>query len=121
MQERILALAMGIVGADERNQELLKALCIAAETAWMARLREGVAAENCGEAFCCAVAFTAAADFSVGRSCDGVASFTAGEISIKGKTGTEGAAQAAALRKTAERLMEPYAIPEEFCFKGVRG
>ena len=121
MQERILALAIGVAGADESEQELLKALCVAAEAAWVARLREGITAENCGEAFCCAVAFTAAADFSVGRSCNGVASFTAGEISIKGKTGAEGAAQAAALRQTAERLMAPYTVPEGVCFKGVRG
>ena len=34
--------------------------------------------------------------------------------------GAENAARAAALRQTAERLMEPYAEPGGFCFKGVR-
>lgn len=121
MQERILALAIGIVGASENEQQLLEALCIAAETAWVARLREGIAAEDCGEAFCCAVAFTAAADYIIGRSGNGVASFTAGEISIKGKDGSDGTIQAAALRQTAERLMTPYTEEKAFCFRGVRG
>lgn len=121
MSERILALALGMTGANETEQAVLTALCAAAEAAWMARLLDGVAAEDCAEAFCCAAAFTAAADFAVSRSGDSVASFTAGEISIKGKDSEESAGLAASMRQTAERLMAPYAEPEGFCFKGVQG
>ena len=56
MLERILALAMGIAGADEKEQDLLETLCAAAEASWTARLRKSVAVEDCGEAFCCAAA-----------------------------------------------------------------
>lgn len=121
MQENILALAMGIAGANEEERELLSALCTAEEAAWNARLKEGTTAEDCGEAFACAVAFSAAADFLASRGGGNVESFTAGEISVKTGSGSGGSAQAAALRKSAERLMAPYAMAEDFCFKGVRG
>lgn len=121
MREKILALAMGIAGAAEEDETLLEALCGAAEAAWMARLKEGVSAETCGEAFCCAAAFTAAADFAISQGSDRVSSFTAGEISVKSREGSDASAMAAALRQTAERLMAPYAEAENFAFKGVRG
>ena len=110
MQERILALAMGFAGVGEEERERMAVLCTAEEAAWRGRIREGAAAEDCGEAFLCAVAFAAAADFA--ESC-GAESFTVGEISVKS------GGQANALRKSAERLMAPYA--ENFCFKGVQG
>jgi len=56
----------------------------AAESAWRARLREGVTVEDCGEALVCAAAFTAAADLAAGRG--GVTSFSAGDISVKVQT-----------------------------------
>lgn len=121
MTERILELACGITGVSDAENSLLEALCHAAEAAWMSRLKSEFTAEDCGEAFLCAAAFTAAADYVVSRGGDDVASFTAGEISIKRKNGSEGEAQAAALRKTAERLMAPYAVAESFAFKGVQG
>ena len=121
MLERILALAMGIAGADEKEQDLLETLCAAAEASWTARLRESVAVEDCGEAFCCAAAFTAAADFAVARRAGGAVSFTAGEISVKTGEGADQVSLASALRETAERLMAPYAEAGDFAFKGVRG
>ena len=32
-----------------------------------------------------------------------------------------GCALAESLRRTAERLMAPFAVPDDFCFRGVRG
>ena len=120
MQERILALAAGIAGAEEEELELLAALCLAAETFWTNRLRAEVNVSACGEAFCCAAAFTAAADFTVSRG-GGEVSFTAGEISVKAGSCSERLKRAEALRKSAERLMAPYADAAELCFRGVRG
>lgn len=119
MTERILELARGIVGAEGENA-LLEALCHTAEAAWTARLKDGITAEDCGEAFCCAAAFTAAADYAAGQCSGSVESFTAGEISIKKQSGTSSGGSAA-LRQTAERLMAPYAVAEGFAFKGVQG
>ena len=119
MRERILSLATAVSGVGTEREDLLSALCDAAEAEWNARLRDGMTAADCGETFCCAVAFTAAANLAAGQSSD-VASFTAGEISVKGQSGKECAARAAALRETAERMMAPYAKPVDFCFKGVQ-
>ena len=121
MTERILELACGITNPSEGELPLLETLCHAAETAWTARLRSGVSAEHCGEAFLCAAAFTAAADLAVSRGSEGVESFTAGEISVRRSGSAESRSQAEALRMTAERLMAPYAEAESFAFKGVRG
>ena len=60
MGERILKLALAAAG-EGADRTLLEPLCAAAERAWLARLREGVTAEDCGEALPCAAAFTAAA------------------------------------------------------------
>lgn len=121
MGEQILELAMTVAGAGEEDRALLEPLCATAETAWTARLREGVNAETCGTSFCCAAAFTAAADFMVSRSGGGVREFKAGEISVKGRDGSDAAELASALRQTAERLMAPYAAEADFAFRGVRG
>lgn len=113
-------MARGIAGVDEGENPLLEALCHAAEAVWTARLRDGVSAEACAEAFCCAAAFTAAADYAVGQEADGVSGFSAGEVSVQLRSRNGRTAVADALRQTAERLMAPYAEPEDFCFKGVR-
>lgn len=117
MREKILELARGIAG----ESELLEALCGAEESRWRARLRQGVSPEDCGEAFVCAAAFTAAASLTAGRGGDGVASFTAGEVSVKGRSTAENAGAARAMRQAAEELMAPYTEAADFAFRGVRG
>ena len=120
MEERILALAAEITGGDGEDP-LLTALCAAAETAWRGRLRPSVTAEDCGEAFLCAAAFTAAADYLLSRAGGDAASFTVGAVSVKTREGGSGADLAEALRQAAERIMAPYGEPEGFSFRGVRG
>lgn len=121
MHETILELARTVSGASETETALLEALCQAAEAAWTGRLRADVTVEACGTAYSCAVAFTAAADLVTGRSGDDVATFKAGDVSVERRDGNDGAALAAALRQTAERLMAPYAVPADFAFRRVRG
>ena len=117
MGERILELALALGGGEDRA--LLPPLCAAAERAWLARLREGVTAEDCGEALPCAAAFTAAADLAAGG--DGVASFSAGDISVRLEGGGERAGRAESLRQAAERLMEPFVRAEGLWARGVEG
>ena len=115
-----MALALAATGAGESEKAALDALCRAAERAWETRLREGVAAEDCGTAFPCAAAFTAAADLAAGRGGE-TAAFTAGAVSVRQRGAAENAALAGGLRKAAERLMAPYTEPGDFCFRGVQG
>lgn len=119
MSERILKLALELTGGGEGDRMLLAALCAAAERAWLARLREGVTAEDCGEALPCAAAFTAAADLAAGEG--GVASFSAGDVSVNLGSGTDRARRAEGLRQAAERLMEPFVRAEGLWAQGVEG
>ena len=64
-QETALTLARELSGAGEAEEALLELLCQAAEQQWEKRLRPGMTTEDCGKAFPCAVAFTAAADLAV--------------------------------------------------------
>ena len=121
MLETILELARTVSGAGEAETALLEALCQAAETEWTSRLREGVTAADCGAAFPCAAAFTAASNLAAGRGSVAVASFQAGDVSVEGLGGADSAALAEALRNTAERLMAPYAQAADFSFRRVRG
>ena len=121
MTGQIISLATGIANPSEKELPLLEMLCHAAEKLWMDALKGGVLPEDCGEAFLCAAAFTAVADFMLSRNGENVASFMAGEISVKRKASAEETAQAEAFRKIAARLMAPYGVARDFAFKGVLG
>lgn len=114
-----LALAAELCGTEETDA-LLEALCAAAEQTWETRLEGGVSKDMCGEAFRCAAAFTAAADYLC-RNGEGTESFTVGDVTVRSVTGHVLSEQAEALRETADRLMRPYAASGGFCFRGVRG
>lgn len=120
LQETVLTLARAVSGAGEQDEVLLETLCRAAEAYWRGRLRQGVTAEDCGEAFPCAAAFTAAADLAAGQD-GGIESFTAGSVSVKGAGGENAARRAESLRRSAEERMAPFAEPGDFAFQGVRG
>lgn len=119
MNGRILELALAAAGGGEAEQPLLEPLCAAAEAAWLGRLREGVSPEDCGEALACAAAFTAAADLAEGGG--GVASFSAGDISVNLGGGGDRARRAQGLRQAAERLMEPFVRAAGLWAQGVEG
>ena len=120
LQETVLTLARAVSGAGEQDEVLLETLCRAAEAYWRGRLRQGVTAEDCGEAFPCAAAFTAAADLAAGQD-GGIESFTAGSVSVKGVGGERAARRAESRRRSAEERMAPFAEPGDFAFQGVRG
>ena len=119
MRERILELAEAASGAGETERVLLEPLCAAAEAVWLSRLRDDVTAEDCGEALVCAAAFTAAADRAGGGG--GVASFSAGDVSVRVQGGGERLKMAESLRQSAERLMEPYVRAADLWAMGVKG
>ena len=68
-QETALTLARELSGAGEAEEALLELLCQAAEQQWEKRLRPGMTAEDCGKAFPCAVAFTAARSAAAVKAC----------------------------------------------------
>lgn len=114
-----MELALAAAGGGESDKTLLESLCAAAERNWLARLREGVTAEECGEAFPCAAAFTAAADLAAGEG--GAVSFSAGDVSVNLGGGAERTRRAETLRQAAERLMEPFVRAEDLWVQGAEG
>ena len=110
---------MAASGAGEDQRVLLESLCAAAWSAWVGRLREGVEPGDCGEALVCAAALTAASHLAAGSG--GVASFSAGDISVRLEGGGERAGRAESLRQAAERLMEPFVRAEGLWAQGVEG
>ena len=119
--DEIYTLAAGFSAAGAPDEAALRALCGAAEVELTNRLRRDVTAEDCGDAFCCAAAYTAAADLAASRGGDGLESFTAGAVSVRLGTAAERGEAGLALRRAAERLMAPYVEPGDFSFKGVPG
>ena len=120
MEQTIQKLAETVSGAGEDEAALLEALCGAAIRRWRGRLREGLTAEDCGTAFHCAAAFTAAADLLSGGG-DSAASFTAGQVSVKARTAADSAARSSRLareNRSRSRLWQASALmtrtPEAF-------
>ena len=112
-----MARSMGTV--SESQQEVLEALCRAAETEMTGRLRDGVSPEDCGPAFVLGCAWLALAGLAAGQY-GGVSAFTAGSVTIREESG-EGRERAAALRLQAETVLGPYLKDRGFLFQGVEG
>ena len=119
MREEILTLARIVSGAGETEEALLESLCQAARLRWEGRLRQGLTPEDCGRAFACAAAFTAAADLAAAEG--GAASFSAGDISVSLGGVQDRARRAESLRQAAEGLMEPFVRAAGLWAQGVEG
>jgi hypothetical protein len=104
------------MGAGEEQEELLLPLIEAAVTALEMRLRKGVTAEDCGQAFPLAAAMLAMDGLEQAQGMGRVTGFTAGDVTIQ--TGNAGAGDYAA---QAQRLLAPWLGETGFAFRGVRG
>ena len=120
MFEQIPLLAAAIAAPTEAERPLLAALCTAAVDEATRRLRPGVTAGDCGDAFLCAAAMMAAAGLMSCRSSGDVEQFSAGDVSLR--TGGSGdSCKAAAIRRHAAEMMEAYWVDSDFAFAGVKG
>ena len=120
MTEEILALALQLGGQAE-NEEILRALCRAAEAELAGWLRPGICRSDCGRAFPLAAAYWALAGLSAAGQQGTVESFTAGDVTIRRGSGNTAAGQADTLRSQAKRLLAPWAKDGRFCFQKVMG
>ena len=116
MTEKIAALAVAL-GADESREELLTALCQAAQRELEGRLKPGLTPEDCECAFVPAAAWMVMAWMSAGTGSEAVTSFTAGDVTIR----REGGRETAALLEQAGRIMAPYLADGGFFAQGVPG
>ena len=113
-----LARSLGQVNEDQLP--VLELLCQAAEKELTARLRMGVAPEDCGGVFPLGCAWLALAGLAGGLPTGG-AQFTAGSVTIRESGSDCGQERAAALRLQAEAVLGPYLVDRGFLFQGVEG
>jgi len=115
MTEEILILCKAM-GATQEQEDLLYPLIQTACAALESRLKPGVTAADCGEAFPLAAAMVAMDGLEQAMGGGQVTSFTAGEVSIR--TGAGGGSTRSA---QAERLLAPWLGETGFAFRGVKG
>lgn len=120
MFEQIPLLAAAVTLPTEAERPLLAALCTAAVGEVASRLRPGLTAEDCGDAFLCAAAMTAAAGLMSCRSGGEAEQFSAGDVSLRIGSG-DGSRAALSMRRHAAELMAPYWADDGFAFAGVKG
>lgn len=116
MTDQVYARALLVAGELEvRQQELLRILCEAEASSLAARLRDGLTAEDCTEAFITAASLYALAGMG---GFDQISEFKAGDLTVKTRDaqGLEQTAQG--LRQQADGLMAPY-LKDRFVFAGV--
>ena len=124
MTEDILAVAGCFSDrAWTREEEaVMTALCEAARDRWEEKLREELTPDDCKGPFLTACAWSALAAMQSGMEagdCFPVASFTAGDLTVRRSGGLNAAAKR--LEAQAQALMEPYIRDGAFAFLEVAG
>ena len=116
MEEQVVKLAVSLCPEGE-GDKVLSALCREACRRLDSRLRGGVTAADCADAYVVAAAWLALAGWKAGEQTDGVRRFAAGDLSVEKDEG-QGAQR---LERQAWELMRPYVRETDFVFRGVRG
>ena len=101
-------------GTDE---VVLRTVCAGARAALERRLKDGVTAEQCGEAFPLAAAWLAMDWLRGGGGMDGITALSAGDISVR----RDGSGGSGRLAERALAVMAPFLRDEDFAFRGGRG
>lgn len=114
MEERIRQLAAALGDVAEEEGETLDLLCAQAEEELTGRLKAGLTPEDCGSAFVVAAAWMALDGLETGRSRGDVEQVSAGDLTIRTRSGGGGT-----LRRQALKLMEGYLEDDAFAFQGV--
>ena len=120
MNEEILTLALCITGAGEEERAYLSQLCAAEREKLETQLKKQQQPSQ-QNAFVCAAAWLAAADYFSGKGAAEAASWTAGEVSVHNAPVSAYAAAAENLRFSAKQLLEGQLQDEGFAFVGVKG
>lgn len=116
MVEQVLELAKSLADLREEEEPLLERLCRAACQRLDGRLKEGLSAEDCADAYLTAAVWLALGGMTGGTASGEVKKFSAGDLTIERETGG-----ADKLEERAWALMRPYLRDDEFVFRGVRG
>lgn len=116
LKEQVLAQAMLLAGElTDQQTEILNALCTATTVSLSARLREGLAPEDCKADFIAAASLLALAAMNSVADGTRTEQITAGDFTIRKQT-TDAASNC--LRAQAELMIAPY-LKDSFSFAGV--
>lgn len=116
MTEQVLKLVQALCGPGQ-DETVLAALCANACGALDRRLKDGLTAEDCGEAYPLAAAWLAMDWLRGAQGLDGITSLSAGDISVR----REGSGDGGKLSQKAMELMAPFLRDDGFHFRGVAG
>ena len=116
MTEQVLELLQKLGGAGQ-DETVLRTLCQNACDMLDRRLKDGLAAEDCGEAYPLAAAWTALDWLRGGQGMDGVTYLSAGDLTVR----REGGGDSGDLSRRAMEIMSPFLRDDGFVFRGVKG
>ena len=116
MTEQVLELLQKLGGAGQ-DEAVLRTLCQNACNMLDRRLRDGLTAEDCGEAYPLAAAWIALEWLREGQGMDGVTYLSAGDLTVRREGGGDGGS----LSQKAMELMSPFLRDDGFVFRGVKG
>lgn len=116
LTEQIMAQACLMVGKlDDRDRALLRMLCVAAEAALKARLRQGLTPEDCRADFVAAASLFALASMSQVAGDAALEEVKLGDVTLKRK---DGDTASRCLHSQATLIIAPY-LQDRFSFQGV--
>ena len=115
--DEIYDFAENSLGSDNTNREMLNALCSAASSELLGRLKEGTDVESIKTLFVTAAGVLALSMY-IALGDNGSYSFRAGNLSV---SASGGGTSAASLRKQAESILAGYISDRGFEFRSVEG
>ena len=116
MTEQVLELLQTLGGAGQ-DEAILRTLCQNACDILDRKLRNGLTAEDCGEAYPLAAAWIALDWLRGDQGMDGVTYLSAGDLTVR----REGGGDDGSLARRARELMGPFLRDDGFVFRGVKG
>ena len=116
MTEQVLELLRALGGAGQ-DETVLRTLCQNACDILDRKLRNGLTAEDCGEAYPLAAAWIALDWLRGSQGMDGVTWLSAGDLTVR----REGGGDNGSLSRRAMEIMSPFLRDDRFVFQGVRG
>ena len=119
--QEILTMAKSVLGSELSavSEELLLQMCESAHFEFFSRLREDVSVEEIHDQYVRAAGIMAVS-FFLGLEPACLASYTAGNVTVRHKSEKEKQESIHSLRAQAEMLLLGYLKEREFCFRGVR-
>ena len=116
MTEQVLELLRTLGGAGP-DETVLRTLCQNACDMLDRRLKDGLTAEDCGEAYLLAAAWIALDWLRGSQGMEGVTWLSAGDLTVR----REGGGDDESLARRAMELMGPFLRDDGFVFRGVKG